>query len=452
MKASVHNLGCKTNQYETDAMAEALAKAGYEIVPFTGDIPADVYVVNTCSVTNIADRKSRQMLHKAKSRNPNAVIVATGCYVQANAENMMQDEAVDIIIGSSDKSALISAIEDFILTKERKAVVKNLKEKVEFEKMSLTSHTERTRAYIKIEDGCDQYCTYCIIPYVRGHVRSRPIDDIVREVRSLTETGITEVVLTGINMSAYGSDLSDDINLSHVINEICKVDKVKRIRISSLDPQIITEEFLNNLTDFGKLCAHFHLSLQSGCDNILKKMNRGYTTTEYREKCELLRDRFDDPAITTDIIVGFPGETEEDFNDTINFVDNIGFSAAHIFQYSPKEGTVAARMEEQIPPSLKADRSKRLIKETKNLKYIFNERWIGKTEQVLIEETVYLSQDNTVSKEFKEDSIPYLTGYTERYIRCLIKYDSSVNIGDIVKVKIGEHADNDNVYAEIIHD
>lgn len=443
MRAALHNLGCKTNSYETESMKEALKNAGFEIVDFSKETPADVYIINTCSVTNIADRKSRQMIHRAKSFNEDAIIVAAGCFVQANAEKVLETEPVDIVIGSSDKKNLVSSIYELMemrntgIIDSKKSFVTDLKQKVEFEELKISDNTSHTRAFIKIQDGCDKYCTFCIIPFLRGHIRSRKLEDIVNEIDNLSQKGIKEFVFTGINMSAYGADIKYEHDLADVINSVNDLPLVERVRISSLDPDIVTVEFLEKIKNSKKVCAHFHLSLQSGSDSVLDRMKRGYTAEEYSEKCDLLREYYENPAITTDIIMGFPGETEKMAKETYDYVEKIHFAAVHVFPYSKRDGTVAANMPDQIPGNIKSERAGKLIEITNRLKEEYNDNCIGKEDSVLIEETVEI------------DGVTYFTGYTTRYVKCLIQSDDSINVGDIVNVVIDSRFDKNHMLANI---
>lgn len=401
-KAALHNLGCKVNSYETEAMQQILEKAGYEIVPFHES--ADVYVINTCSVTNIADRKSRQMLHRAKAKNPAAVVVAAGCYVQTKEKEVLQDGAVDIVIGNNKKHELVERLEEFF--RERKSIdaVSDINDRgQEYEELFLEHTSEHTRAFIKVQDGCNQFCSYCIIPYARGRVRSRRLESILSEIHNLGENGYKEVVLTGIHLSSYGVDIGDD--LLHLIREVHKIPKIRRIRLGSLEPKIVTEEFAKELSLLPKICPHFHLSLQSGCDETLKRMNRRYTAEEYRRGCELLRKYFSHPAITTDVIVGFPGETEEEFAVTEGFLRDIHFYEMHIFKYSVRQGTRAAVMEHQIPEQIKAERSAALLELEARMSEEFREYYVGSEQEVLFEEASEI------------DGVTYYTGYTKEYVK-----------------------------------
>ena len=408
-KAALHNLGCKVNAYETEAMQQLLEQHGYEIVPF--EPGADVYVINTCSVTNIADRKSRQMLHKARKMNPDAIVVAAGCYVQAAAAEAEKDPAIDIIIGNNRKKDLIAILEEFQAKrnstekKEENAQewVIDINHTKEYEGLSITRTAEHTRAYIKVQDGCNQFCSYCIIPYARGRVRSRDMEEVLKEVEALAAGGFQEVVLTGIHLSSYGIDKGT--TLLQLIEEVHKISGIRRIRLGSLEPRIITEEFAGKLASLEKICPHFHLSLQSGCDATLKRMNRRYTAEEYYEKCQLLRKHFDHPALTTDVIVGFPQETEEEFETTRAFLEKVNFYETHIFKYSRRQGTKAAVMEGQVADQIKAARSEILISVGEIHKKVYEDRLIGTRQEVLFEELQEL------------EGQPYMTGYTKEYVR-----------------------------------
>lgn len=402
-KAALHNLGCKVNAYETEAMQELLEQNGYEIVPFKEG--ADVYIINTCTVTNMADRKSRQMIHRARKMNPDAVVVAAGCYVQAKAEDV--DECIDIVIGNNKKQDLIEILDEYWAKKKKdhelQKEVLDINHTSEYENLHLSKTAEHTRAYIKVQDGCNQFCSYCIIPFARGRVRSREKDDVVREVESLAKNGYKEVVLTGIHLSSYGVDLG--ATLLSLILAVHEVSGIHRIRLGSLEPRIITEEFVKTIAGLPKICPHFHLSLQSGCDATLKRMNRKYTAEEYYEKCELLRKYFDDPALTTDVIVGFPGETEEEFAQSKDFVDKVNFYETHIFKYSKREGTKAAVMKDQVPEEIKTVRSNLMIEMGHRKQEEYEEKLLGKTVEVLMEEEIE-----------QEDGV-YQVGHTKEYVK-----------------------------------
>ena len=409
--AALHNLGCKVNSYETEAMQQLLEEAGYEIVPFHEK--ADVYIINTCSVTNIADRKSRQMLHRAKKQNPDAVVVAAGCYVQAAAEELKADLAVDVIIGNNKKQDLVPILEEYFKDKSDSSHVIEISETHEYERLSIHKIADHTRAFLKIQDGCNQFCSYCIIPYTRGRVRSRRPDEVVAEVRELAAAGYQEVVLTGIHLSSYGVDFKEEEkkeNLLSLIKQVHEVEGIRRIRLGSLEPRIITEEFAQALASMPKFCPHFHLSLQSGCDKTLKRMNRHYTTEEYAAGCEILRRYFDNPAITTDVIVGFPGETEEEFEETKAFLERIGFYEMHIFKYSRRAGTRADRMPDQIPEQVKSVRSEILLKLEKQMSKAYRESFSGKKKTVLLEEKTEIG------------GRAYMIGHTMEYVKAVVPY------------------------------
>ena len=409
-KAAFHNLGCKVNAYETEAMQQLLEKAGYEIVPFAPG--ADVYVINTCTVTNMADRKSRQMLHKAKKMNPHAIVVAAGCYVQAAGSRLEEDSAIDIVIGNNRKKDLVRILEHYERSAVQESVI-DINHTKEYEKLSLEKTMEHTRAYLKVQDGCNQFCSYCIIPYARGRVRSRRKEEVVEEVKTLAENGCKEVVLTGIHLSSYGVD--HDSTLLELILAVHEVDGIERIRLGSLEPGIITEEFVKTLSALPKFCPHFHLSLQSGCDATLKRMNRRYTSGEYYEKCMLIRRYFKHPALTTDVIVGFPGETEEEFEITREFLNKVDFYETHIFQYSKRKGTKAAVMENQIPSAVAHARSACLIADGKVRRKRFEEELCGKETQVLFEESAQI------------DGKIYASGHTMEYVRMLMETEEKLD-------------------------
>lgn len=398
-KAALHNLGCKVNAYETEAMQQMLEAAGYEIVPFNE--PADVYVVNTCSVTNMADRKSRQMLHKAKKNNPDSIVVATGCYVQTSEQEALEDLSVDIVIGNNRKHELVSLIEEF--AKDNVFDINH--EKQEFEELFVSQTAEHTRAFIKVQDGCNQFCSYCIIPYARGRVRSRKLENVIDEVMRLASNGYKEVVLTGIHLSSYGVDFEDKTDLLALIQAVNRVDGIERIRLGSLEPKIVTEEFASALSQMPKVCPHFHLSLQSGCDATLKRMNRRYTAEEYENGCQLLRKYFEHPAITTDVIVGFPGESDEEFEITKQFLKKIHFYEMHIFKYSKRKGTRAAVMQDQVAEQIKTGRSAELISLGNEMSDEFRMYYTGKIKDVLFEEKVEINGKS------------YYTGYTKEYVK-----------------------------------
>lgn len=411
-KAALHNLGCKVNAYETEAMQHLLEEAGYEIVPFTQK--ADVYVINTCSVTNMADRKSRQMLHKAKKNNPDSIVVAAGCYVQTSEKEVLNDLSVDIVIGNDRKHDLVRLLEEYSLDSVNDTVDDINDGKHDFEELFIDQTKEHTRAFIKVQDGCNQFCSYCIIPYARGRVRSRRFENVIAEVERLAANGFKEVVLTGIHLSSYGVDFEEATGLLELIQAVNAVKGIERIRLGSLEPKIVTEHFASELSKLDKICPHFHLSLQSGCDATLKRMNRKYTTKEYERGCELLRKYFVHPAITTDVIVGFPGETEEKFEQTKAYLEHIHFYEMHIFKYSKRKGTRAAVMPDQIDEQVKAARSEKLIALGHDMSKEFRKFYIGKNEEALFEEKAVIGD--------KE----YFVGYTKEYVKVAKKTDENL--------------------------
>ncbi len=423
-KVALHNLGCKVNAYEVEAMQQLLEKAGYEIVPFTEG--ADVYLINTCTVTNIADRKSRQMLHKAKKMNPDAIVVAAGCYAQADTEKLKEDNAVDLILGNNQKTQIVEVLEEYEKEHSKQVQVIEINHTKEYEELSIEQTAEHVRAYIKVQDGCNQFCTYCIIPFARGRVRSRKIADVLREVEILASKGYKEVVLTGIHLSSYGVDFSKEEreSLLSLIQAVSKVEGIQRIRLGSLEPRIITEEFLEGIVATGKVCPHFHLSLQSGCNKTLKNMNRRYSAQEYAEKCELIRKYYPAPALTTDVIVGFPMETEEDFEESYEFVKNIHFYETHIFKYSRRHGTKAAAMDGQLTEAVKAQRSEKLLELHDIRAKEYEEAMIGKTIELLLEE------------EIEEDGKMWYVGHSREYVRAVIEKTEAHQVNDLVEAKV----------------
>lgn len=441
LKAALHNLGCKVNAYETESMQQQLEERGYEIVPF--DEKADVYIVNTCSVTNIADRKSRQMLHRAKKLNPEAVVVAAGCYVQVSADAAKEDDAVDVIVGNNKKGQLADILDSYLKENKRGGTelhLVDIAQEKEYESLGLRQMSEHTRAFIKVQDGCNQFCSYCIIPYTRGRVRSRPSEDVVQEVEGLVSRGYKEVVVNGIHLSSYGMEHKgegavqggdwDHGPLLDLIKKIHGIDGLERIRLGSLEPRIITEAFADELAALPKFCPHFHLSLQSGCDETLKRMNRHYTTEDYLRRCGILRSSFRDPAITTDVIVGFPGETEEEFEKTRAFLEQVHFYEMHVFKYSKREGTKAAAMPNQVPDSVKGERSDRLLRLEAEMSKEYRRRFTGREVSVLFEEKVEM------------EGKPYMIGFTPQYVKAALELDASDSgqepAGQIYKMKAGE--------------
>ncbi len=450
MKCTLHNLGCKVNSYETEAMRQLLEAAGYEIVEF-GSETADVYIINTCTVTNIADRKSRQMLHKAKKDNPNAVVVAAGCYVQEAGEKLLADEAVDLIVGNNRKGQIVEVLDEYFKGRNIEDSFIDINKTKEYEKLEINASLSHTRAYIKIQDGCNQFCTYCIIPFARGRVRSRSLDDIMSEVKKLADSGCHEIVVTGIHLSSYGLDFDNtEYNaqpvpnaerLLQVLEAIAKVDGIDRIRLGSLEPRIITDEFLLRLSAIEQICPHFHLSLQSGCDETLRRMNRRYDTQEFYDGVVKIRKYFDKPAITTDVIVGFPGETDEEFEVTRKYLEKINFFEMHVFKYSRRKGTIADRMENQIPENIKSGRSDVLIELDERLSKEYRESFVNEYENVLVEEYIEL------------EGKKYAVGHTKRYVRVLIELEDensdNVHINDEVSVIIMGLLGKDSVISKV---
>ena len=422
-KVALHNLGCKVNAYEVEAMQQLLENAGYETVPF--EEGADVYVINTCTVTNIADRKSRQMLHKAKKMNPDAIVVSTGCYAQADTEKLKEDTAVDLILGTNQKTQIVEALEEYEKEHAKQVQVIEINHTKEYEELSISSTAEHVRAYIKVQDGCNQFCTYCIIPFARGRVRSRKIEEVLSEVETLAAKGYKEVVLTGIHLSSYGVDFPKEEreSLLSLIQAVSRVEGISRIRLGSLEPRIITEEFLEGIVKTGKVCPHFHLSLQSGCNKTLKNMNRRYSAQEYAEKCELIRKFYPAPALTTDVIVGFPQETEEDFEESYEFVKKIHFYETHIFKYSRRHGTKAASMDGQLTEAAKAQRSDRMRELHEMRAREYEEAMIGKKMELLLEE------------EIEIDGRPWYVGHSREYVRAVISKTDAHRVNDLVTVK-----------------
>ena len=433
-KVALHNLGCKVNAYETEAMQQMLEAAGYEIVPF--EPGADIYVINTCSVTNIADRKSRQMLHKAKKMNPDAIVVAAGCYVQADTKKAEADASIDIIIGNNKKQELIPILESYRTGHQKTTECVDINHTKEYENLEIDRTEEHTRAYLKVQDGCNQFCTYCIIPYARGRIRSKKTEDVVNEVKRLAASGCQEVVLTGIHLSSYGKERPEDQeNLLTLIQAVHQVDGIERIRLGSLEPGIITEEFAAAISSLPKVCPHFHLSLQSGCTTTLKRMNRRYTAEEYREKCEILRKYYPAPALTTDVITGSPGETEEEFEESRSFVDSIHFYETHIFPYSKREGTKAAGMPDQLTEQVKKERSRILIALGKEHQREYMEQFLGQEKEVLFEE-----QQTVEGQE-------YWTGHTMEYLKIAVISEENLE-NKRVMVQLREMIGQDLILAE----
>lgn len=420
-KVAFCSLGCKVNQYETNAMAQKFIEHGYEVVEF--DEYADVYIVNTCTVTNVADRKSRQMLRRAKEINKDATLVACGCYAQVAKEELKKIPEIDLIIGNNEKNDIIQIVENHIAQKGAEDLVSDVMYKLDYVELGTTTYTEKTRAVIKVQDGCDRFCSYCLIPYARGHIRSRKIENVIEEIKKVVEEGINEVVITGIHIASYGRDFKgENIGLIDLLEEINKIQGLHRIRLGSIEPTIITDEFVERLSKLDKICDHFHLSLQSGCTETLKRMNRRYTTEEFRDVTKRLRSKFPNAALTTDIIVGFPGETDYEFNTTYEFLKEIAFYKMHIFKYSQRKGTKAAVMPNQIDGKIKEERSKKLIELSNENEYNYNKKYIGKQVEVL----------------FEEREGEYLKGHTTNYIVVKHKTDKDDLINKIAKVTVSE--------------
>lgn len=423
------NLGCKVNSYETEAMREQFMEADYDIVDFKET--ADVYVINTCTVTNIADRKSRQMLHQAKKRNSTAVVIATGCYVQAAEEELLKDSAVDIVIGNNKKASVVTMVNEYLDKQEKKQLIIDINHTSEYEKLTLSSTLDKTRAFIKIQDGCNRFCSYCIIPYVRGRARSRKMEDVLSEIKELASKGYQEVVLTGIHLSSYGIDFSDgnvDFGeecppLGNLIKQVAEIAGVNRIRLGSLEPMIITKPFVEKISKITKFCPHFHLSLQSGCDETLKRMNRRYTTDEFYEMTRLLRKYFENPAFTTDVIVGFPGETKEEFEQTMEFVKKVHFAGIHVFRYSIRKGTRAEKMPNQVAEEVKVERSNQLTALADEMAQEYKALFMGKIEKILLEE------------EITVEGKKYHLGHNERYVKLALPTQTLAS-NEIVKGKV----------------
>ncbi len=440
-------LGCKVNTYETDAMEKIFRQSGFNIVSV--DDVADIIIINTCTVTNMADRKSRQIIHRMKKKNPDAIVVATGCYVQAAKEKVLKDSSVDIAVGNNKKQDIVAIVKDYLNDRTHNSAIIDINSKCDYEEMTIDDNQMHTRAYVKIQDGCNQFCSYCIIPYARGRIRSRKMEDIINEVTNLANNGYKEIVITGIHLSSYGLDFehddtftSTDYNpfmykyLIKLLDEMSKVNGIERIRLGSLEPRIITNEFLEDLSANKKICPHFHLSLQSGCDETLKRMNRKYTCEVYMNGLNLLRKYFDNPAITTDVIVGFPKEDENEFEQTTNFLKECNFSMIHVFKYSRRKGTVADKMDGQIDEQIKTQRSAQLLNLTASQHKEYMESFIGKKEKVLFEEIVNI------------DGHDYFVGHNERYVKIAVDKDG-VRANDILNVTIKKQLSEDVMYGEI---
>ncbi|SHJ63646.1 threonylcarbamoyladenosine tRNA methylthiotransferase MtaB [Anaerocolumna jejuensis DSM 15929] len=435
--AAFLTLGCKVNSYETEGIKKLFEEDGFQVVEFHEK--ADVYVVNTCTVTNIADRKSRQMLHKARKMNEDAIVMAVGCYAQAAGEQLKEDEAIDIVVGNNRKKDIIKILKAYIDDNTIDSII-DVSKPLAYEELEIADISEKTRAYIKIQDGCNQFCSYCIIPYARGRVRSRGTESIMKEAKHLVDRGYKEIVLTGIHLSSYGIDIdnisiSENHHLLDLITELDALEGLERIRLGSLEPRIVTEDFVKGLAALRTFCPHFHLSLQSGCDRTLERMNRKYTTGEYYEKCCLIRRYFENPAITTDVIVGFPGETEEEFQQTKEFLQKIDFSQMHIFKFSPRKGTKAALMPEQVKEEMKAERSNILLSLEEEMAKNYRKLFIGRTERLLVEEEVEI------------DGIKYQTGHNERYLKLAVKSEENL-ANNILFVAVKEFLNKEMMICE----
>ena len=432
-RVSFYTLGCKVNQYETNGMTQKFKEAGYEIVDVNDDI-SDVCIVNTCTVTNMSDRKSRQLLRRVKEKNHQAIIVAVGCYAQVAKEELQKMEEIDIVLGNEEKKDIVNYIEEYFKQNHKLIEVQDIASQKEFSDMGQITYTEKTRAVIKVQDGCNQFCSYCIIPYARGRVRSRKIESIIKEIEQIAQKGIKEIVITGIHIASYGKDFEKEDGLIELLEEINKVEGIKRIRLGSLEPKIITEEFMKRLIKLEKICHHFHLSLQSGCDETLKRMNRKYTTQDLTEIMERLRRYYTDVMLTTDIIVGFPGETESEFEKTYKFLEKAKFYKMHVFQYSQRKGTRAAVMPNQVDGNIKEKRSKELIEMSNKYQKEYNEKYIGKEVEVLFEE-----------KEEINNEI-YYKGHTQNYI--MVKYKTNEEkLENVLKKVTPQIAETDFIIA-----
>ena len=429
MKVAFITLGCKVNQYETNSMTQEFIKNGYEIVDHTEK--ADIYIINTCTVTNMADRKSRQMLRRVKELNPQAIVVACGCYVQVAKSELEKIEEIDLILGNNEKKDIVKHVESYISKNNSKIQVQDIMNQKEYVEFGNVTYTEKTRAVIKVQDGCDRFCSYCIIPYARGRVRSRKPESVIKEIKEIAKKGIKEVVITGIHVASYGKDFKEEYRLIDLLEEINKIEGIHRIRLGSLEPLLITEEFLKRLVKLEKICHHFHLSLQSGCNETLKRMNRRYTCEEFKNITELLRKYYDDVNLCTDIIVGFPGETDEEFNKTYEFLKEIKFYKMHIFKYSPRKGTKAAQMSKQIDGKIKEQRSQKLVELSNKNEKEYNEKYIGKKVEIL----------------FEEEKEGIYKGHTANYILAYCKTNQNLE-NKIVKA-ICQNAEDDHILVKM---
>ena len=430
-KVAFCTLGCKVNQYETNAMSQKFELAGYKIVDFNEF--ADIYIVNTCTVTNIADKKSRQMLRRVKEINKDSLLIAIGCYAQVAKDVLEKIEEIDLVLGNNEKADIVNFVEYFLKTNNKKYEASSVMEQKEYVDFGSITYTEKTRAVIKVQDGCDRFCSYCIIPYARGRVRSRKPESVIEEIKKIANNGIKEVVITGIHVASYGKDLKKDYKLIDLLEDINKIEGIKRIRLGSIEPTLITEEFVSRLKKLEKICDHFHLSLQSGCDETLKRMNRKYTTKEFRNVCNILRNTYPRVSLTTDIIVGFPGETDEEFNKTFSFLKEINFYKMHIFKYSPRKGTKAADMKEQVDGNTKEQRSEKLINLSNENEKKYNENYVGKELEVL----------------FEEEEGDYFKGHTTNYIMVKAKKENR-NLENIIETIKIEKVEDLNLAGSLI--
>lgn len=424
-KVAFYTLGCKVNQYETQALINIFKDAGYEIVDFSET--ADIYLINTCTVTSLSDRKSRQMIRRAKKLNSGSIVVVTGCYAQTASEEVSQIEGVNLVVGTKDRSKIIQYINEIEDKKKKINAVGDIMKQKTFEELGFGIYKERARAFIKVQEGCNQFCSYCIIPYARGPIRSRSEENVIEEVKKLVDSGYKEIVLTGIHIGSYGKD-TNTTSLIELIKKVHEIDGIERIRLGSIEPNYISNEFVKTIKHLKKMCPHYHISLQSGCDETLKRMNRKYTTLEYKNSVYNLRKEIEDVAISTDVMVGFPGETEEEFQKTYNFIDEISFSGMHVFKYSPRKGTPAASFEGQIPASEKEKRSNILIELSKRKTLEFNKKFIGRAMPVLIEQEVNGRKG-------------YVEGFTPNYIKVICEGDKNLK-GEIVNVSLKEAVDD----------
>ena len=424
-----YTLGCKVNQYETEAMAELFKNSGYRIIDF--EQPADIYIINTCTVTGMSDRKSRQIIRRAKKNNPDAIIAAAGCYAQTSPDDVLKIDGVNLVVGTNERHNIVNLIENITPSSQRTAV-QDIMNSHDFEELSISTYSERTRAYIKIQEGCSQFCSYCIIPYARGPIRSRNPQNVISEIKKIVQNGFCEIILTGIHVASYGADLKD-MDLGKLLLMVNNIEGIKRIRLSSIEPMTLDETFINTISACDKLCPHFHLSLQSGCDETLKRMNRKYTAQEYKNIVNGLRKTYKNVAITTDIMVGFPGETEEEFQKTADFVREISFADAHIFQYSPRKGTPASKRTDQIDPHIKESRSKIIAQIVKESRERFLQSFLERTLEVLFEQP---------------DKNGFFTGKTDNYITVAVPFEENLS-GQFRNVRL-DYVKNDIAYGTIV--